>query len=453
MNIAKLPIAELGNNEKSAQTIDQALILNNLPCSVIQMDAVGGITFLNDSWFELTGYKKQHCLGTSLQRYIAPDDQGLLQDVLSKIDKDNESVCKLRLLCSDNAVKWVRVQFNSHQTQSKGLGSGLLGIVTDISQTIGREASLLANHRTLSELLNDFRGMVFRCRNDKQWTMEYISAGSLELTGYRPREIINNARISYDQMIVEEDREGVRASVKRAVLEKSGYDLIYSINTANNERKLIWERAKGIYSQSNDLLGLEGFMTDITPYQDYLGHNTLTEAHSSQQSVSDAFFDDRLAHRLQRFEQSSIQDYVVVNVHFDNFQRYTSSLSLADNQCVINEVLARLTSLLSRVDTISYRLIHDIEIILDEIQSAQALRQKLEHLQTLFRTPIRLDGADIFLTLSIGVVVASEVMHMPEMQLTDLRRYANRAMMFVHEVGGNDLVFYSKSTYPNVGMP
>jgi len=452
MIIPKLPISDTNDSVRAIQPTDQSLILNNLPCSVVKMDAVGGITFLNDSWFELTGYQKEHCLGTLLQRYIAPDDQNLLQDIFAKVGGNEESFCKLRLLCSDNVVKWV--QFTGHQTQAKGgLGSGVLGIITDISQTVGREASLLANHRTLSELLNDFRGMVFRCRNDNQWTMEYISAGSLELTGYRPREIINNARISYDRMIVEGDREEVRASVKRAVLEKSGYDLIYSINTANNERKLIWERAKGIYSQSNDLLGLEGFMTDITSYQDYLGHNTLTEPHSSQQSVSNAFFDDRLAHRLQRFEYNDRQDYAVVNIHFDNFQRYTSSLSLADNQRVTEAILQRLSSVLSPVDSLSYRLIHDIEMILDEVQSPEQLRQQLEQLQALFRTPIRLDEADVFLTLSIGAAVASELEAMSETSLTELRRYANRAMMFVHEVGGNDLVFYSKSTYPNVGIP
>ena len=446
MNIPKLPISEAEDSTSTLQSADLSLILNSLPCSVVQTDLVGSITFLNDSWSELTGYPGEHCLGTSLQRYIAPDDQSLLQDVFSSVGEDEGSVCKPRLLCGDNVVKWV--QFNGHETQSKGLGAGVLGIVTDISQHVGREASLLANHRTLSELLNDFRGMVFRCRNDKQWTMEYISAGSLKLTGYRPREIINNARISYDRMIVEEDREEVRASVKRAVLEKSGYDLIYSINTANNERKLIWERAKGIYSQSNDLLGLEGFMTDITSYQDYLGHNTLIEPRSSEQSVSDAFFDDRLAHRMQRYEhrqdsyQSPPQDYAVVNIHFDNFQRYTSSLSLADNHRVSQEVLRRLNTVLSSVDSISFRLIHDIEIILDEVQNQQSLEQQFGELQTLFRSPVQLEGSDIFLTLSIGIAMASNINADDSLDLNELRRYANRAMMHVHEVGGNGLAFY-----------
>jgi len=411
-----LPISGAGGSVSPVETADQSAILNSLPCSVVRTDAVGIITFLNDSWFELTGYRKALCLSTSLQRYIAPDDQSLLQDVFSRVGVDGESVCKLRLLCADNVVKWV--QFNGHETQAKGLGSGVLGIVTDISQHVGREASLLANHRTLSELLNDFRGMVFRCRNDKQWTMEYISAGSLRLTGYRPSEIINNARISYDRLIVEEDREEVRA----------------------------WERAKGIYSQSNDLLGLEGFMTDITSYQDYLGHNTLIEPRSSEQSISDAFFDDRLAHRMQRYQHNvntqSQQDYAVVSIHIDNFQRYTSSLSLADNQLVSREVLRRLNSVLSPVDSISFRLIHDIEIILDEVADRQSLEKKFDKLQTLFRSPVQLEGADIFLTLSMGIALASDIDADKPSVLGELRRYANRAMMHVHEVGGNGLEFY-----------
>lgn len=450
MNIPKLPISTNNDSARLTQPVDQSLILNSLPCSVVQTDAIGGITFLNDSWVALTGYQKEHCLSTSLLRYIAPDDQDLLQAVFTKASGDEESDCKVRLLCADNNVKWV--QFNAHHTQS-ALGTGILGIVTDISQTVGREASLLANHRTLSELLNDFRGMVFRCRNDKEWTMEYISAGSLKLTGYRPSEIINNASISYNRMIVEEDREEVRASVKRAVQEKAGYDLIYSINTAHGERKLVWERAKGIYSQSNDLLGLEGFMMDITSYQDYLGHNTLIESQSSQQTVSDAFFDDRLAHRLRRYQQSPEKDYALLNIHIDNFQRYTSNLNLAENQQVKKEIVERLTSALSAVDSISYRWIHDIEVVIDAVESRQALLQKLTAIQTLFKSPIRLEGSDIFLTLSFGVVIASEVAGLPKHSLSELRQYANRAMMFVHEVGGNDVAIYSTSTYPDIGIP
>jgi PAS domain S-box-containing protein len=451
MSIPKLPISNTDNSTQTIQVADQSIILNSLPCGVVETDSVGVITYLNDSWIELTGYIKEHCIGTSLQRYVAPDDQSLLQEVFSSAGGPEEGVCKLRLLCSDSNVKWV--QFNCHQTQTKGLGAGLLGILTDISQHVGREASLLANHRTLSELLNDFRGVVFRCRNDKQWTMEYISAGSLALTGYRPSEIINNARISYDKMIVEEDREEVRATVKRAILEKSGYDLIYSINTAEGERKLIWERAKGIYSQGNDLLGLEGYMTDISSYQDYLVDNTLAEPRSNEQSVSDVFFGDRVAHRMQRYQHNAQQDYAIVNIHLDNFQRYTSSLSVADSQRVNLEVLERFKRVLSPVDSISYRLIHDVEIILDDVESAQSLRLKLEELQAHFRNPISLDETDVFLTLSIGVALASEIESEPERSLSELRRYANRAMMHVHEVGGNDLVFYSASTYLNVGMP
>ena len=449
MAIPKLPTAGVNDSAQTIQPAEQLVILNNLPCTVVQTDAVGGITFLNDSWFELTGYPKASCLGTLIQRYIAPDDQRLFLDVLSKAGREEESSCKLRLLCSDSSIKWV--QFNGHQ--AKGLGSGVLGIVTDISQHVGREASLLANHRTLRELLNDFRGMMFRCRNDKQWTMEYISAGSLELTGYRPREIINNARISYDRMIIEEDREAVRTTVKRAIQEKSAYDLIYSINTADNERKLIWERAKGIYSESNDLLGLEGFMTDITSYQDYLGHNSLIEPQGGQRTISDAFFDDRLAHRVVRYQQNDQLDFAVVSVHLDNFQRHTSKLTSAENRQINQEILQRLTRILSPADSVNYRQIHDIEIILDEVHNRPAIQLQLDEMRALFRAPIHLDEADVFLTLSIGVTLASDIQADRSMSLSELRLYANRAMMHVHEVGGNDMEFYSKSVYLNIGIP
>ncbi len=46
--------------------------------------------------------------------------------------------------------------------------------------------------RKYSTLLTNLPGFTYRCPNDKNWTMEYISDGCKKITGYAPNDFINN---------------------------------------------------------------------------------------------------------------------------------------------------------------------------------------------------------------------------------------------------------------------
>ncbi|MDO8705056.1 MAG: EAL domain-containing protein [Sulfuricaulis sp.] len=120
------------------------------------------------------------------------------------------------------------------------------------------------SHRTLSTLLGNLPGMAYRCRNDKDWTMEFVSDGCLDLTGYSPEDIVVHRRISYGQLIHLEDQESVWNDVQTALRENRPFQLVYRIATAKDEIKWVWEQGRGVFSPDGELLALEGFITDIT---------------------------------------------------------------------------------------------------------------------------------------------------------------------------------------------
>ena len=51
--------------------------------------------------------------------------------------------------------------------------------------------------------------MAYRCRNDPQWTMEFVSDGCSQLTGYQASELIDNRTMAYGDIIHPDDRQAV----------------------------------------------------------------------------------------------------------------------------------------------------------------------------------------------------------------------------------------------------
>jgi PAS domain S-box-containing protein len=135
------------------------------------------------------------------------------------------------------------------------------------AQALGRawtRQRLLASQRTLSTLMANLPGMVYRCCNDRDWTMEFVSEGCLDLTGYSPSDLIGNQKLSYAQVIHPEDRDRVWQVVQDALRDRIPFEMVYRIVTADGEEKWVWEQGRGTFSHEGEFLGIEGFITDIT---------------------------------------------------------------------------------------------------------------------------------------------------------------------------------------------
>lgn len=116
----------------------------------------------------------------------------------------------------------------------------------------------------LANLLSNLPGMLYHCRNDQERTMEFVSEGCLELTGYTSVELIDNQRVTYSQLIHPDDRVLVWEQMQAALQNRERFHLSYRIITAAGEEHWVWERGYGVFSHRGELLALEGFITDIT---------------------------------------------------------------------------------------------------------------------------------------------------------------------------------------------
>jgi len=79
--------------------------------------------------------------------------------------------------------------------------------------------------RMLKTLLGNVNGMVYRCRDDAEWTMEFVSEGCRKITGYESRDLMFNGRVSYESLTHAEDQLWVRQAIREALNRKAAFDL------------------------------------------------------------------------------------------------------------------------------------------------------------------------------------------------------------------------------------
>ena len=140
----------------------------------------------------------------------------------------------------------------------------LQAIVRDITERKQSELIISEQKRELDLLLSNLPGMAYRCANNLNWTMQFVSEGCYQLTGYRKDELINDKVISYSNLIHKDDQLLVYETVQNAVNNQESYTIVYRINSWQGLEKWVWEKGRAIYNDKGDVICLEGFITDIT---------------------------------------------------------------------------------------------------------------------------------------------------------------------------------------------
>ncbi len=134
----------------------------------------------------------------------------------------------------------------------------------DITKERMAENSLIELNKYMEDILTNLPGMIFRCLNEPNFTMEYLSGGCRALTGYLPEELINNARLKFGDIIFPEDKEMVRSQIQQAVSKQKYYNIKYRI--IHKKKHIIWvaERGRGSYDEEGNVIAIEGFISDIS---------------------------------------------------------------------------------------------------------------------------------------------------------------------------------------------
>ncbi len=126
------------------------------------------------------------------------------------------------------------------------------------------EQKLIEREQTLSNLIENLPGFIYRCANDPDWTMLYLSPAVKNITGYAPDDFIANHVVAFNDIILPKYRQYLWDKWQNVLANRQQFVDEYEIQTKDGQIRWVWEQGKGVFDANGNLLYLDGYITDIT---------------------------------------------------------------------------------------------------------------------------------------------------------------------------------------------
>jgi diguanylate cyclase (GGDEF)-like protein/PAS domain S-box-containing protein len=228
---------------------------------VWQIDLGTNLVRMNDVAARLFGVPEFRLTPVASLPLSVNDRRRLARRLQNSTRDDAEFSEELHLELEAGETRWLYVM-GRRVSDGNGAAGCLGGIVADITERKCIDRELRERERKLSAIIDNLPGMAYRCSFTDPPTVLFASAGVERLTGYTAEEIVTAER-PWTPRIDRRDVESVKQSVLAAVAARTAYQPRYRITHASGETRWVQDRGGAVYSESGEVLYLEGFLLDI----------------------------------------------------------------------------------------------------------------------------------------------------------------------------------------------
>ena len=235
---------------------------------VIALDNDATILLANPACQKLFGYNPDDLLGKNIEVLITEKHKKQLKNQILRLKNTTCSkALDLEGITNDGREFSLEIRLSYAVINGKHLTISFLKDITNQTENLQKikqvNERLIESNQKFDALINNMKGILFRCKYDRDFTAEYISEGCLEITGYS-FEDFKDKTINFGHLMLEVDRHNVWEHIQTAVTQRKAYDCEYRIQHKNGSIKYVWKKGKVVYNDQNKVIALEGFITDIT---------------------------------------------------------------------------------------------------------------------------------------------------------------------------------------------
>lgn len=261
-----------------ARAFLQAVLDSATGVSVIATDPAGLITLFNRGAERLLGYSAEEVIGQHTPALFHLGDEVELRS-LQLSEEEGLAISGFDVFIhharrgESETRQWTYQRKDGSQRQvnltvsaifdNHAQITGFLGIASDVSELQATTLSLQKSESRFRGLVANLPGMVYRCQNDVDWTMRYMSDEITQLTGYPASDFINNRVRTYASVIHPDDLHITYQSIT-AIERQETFELTYRLQNADGRCVWVREKGRGEYDPQGALLWVSGFVWDIS---------------------------------------------------------------------------------------------------------------------------------------------------------------------------------------------
>ena len=309
-----------------------------------------------------------------------------------------------------------------------------VALVEELSQCQSLEEELRTNQEALrlnQERLHSILGSI----DDVVWSIVpdtnqilYLNNATETVYGYPISAFIDNLNL-WQEIIYLEDREWVEKS-QQALYKEGKQDIEYRVIWPNGEIHWIRVRSRLIRDAEGKAIRIDGLTTEITEHKRISEQLQYDSLHDSLTGLPNrSLVMDRIEQAIKCCQRTPYKRFAVLFLDLDRFKEINDSLGHLMGDRLLIAITHRLTRCLRTEDTLARLGGDEFVILLENLTDISEAINIANRIHQTLKSPILLNKEEIFISVSIGVVLGGEQRFHPSYnQVADLLRDADIAM-------------------------
>jgi diguanylate cyclase (GGDEF)-like protein/PAS domain S-box-containing protein len=288
--------------------------------------------------------------------------------------------------------------------QNKALQLANESLQREISDRKQAQQLLQESEERLESILNSLDEVVWSAEFNPMKLL-YLNPAAEQVYGRSVSEFFENVNL-WLEVVHPEDREQLAKSVQ-FLQEKGNITIEYRILRPNGEVRWLSSRRRAHYDANGLLVRADGIIRDITEQkmaQEQLIYEALHDALTGLSNRN--LFLERVENALQRANRNCETRFAVLFIDLDRFKAINDSLGHQVGDQLICATASRLESLVRTTDTIARLGGDEFVILLEPIIDINDAIRIAERISLQLRSPLNLDGRDVFTSASIGIALS-----------------------------------------------